>query len=738
MSYNGVVAEKRKASEQTYLKSLGTYVSGFSSYIPSGLKKQLSSTQPHDERDKVIWVGFDNYEKGGKSRQCLLLSFVNGFQIWDIQDQPDLICELVSKREGAIKCFKFLQTPPEGTPKGRLTDKHPLIALASAEDSAKFAKTAVKLYSLREQDYINTMRFRSEVYSILCSKRMLVVALHDHIYGFDIVNMNKIFSRPYHPQDPQFLPQMRAYGRSSPSMRTKPSSPSSLIALGPRWLAYPGKKVQSIKDEDPTSNTMDQLVEAAKYLSDVGYKTMSSYFSPESQPAGPAAPALTPEDLANFGNVIVHDVCTGKTVAHFRAHKEPLSYLAFDPSGTLLVTAGAGGYEFNIFQIRPSSGALHENALPLYTLVRGRTSAAITDITFSNDSRWMAVSTSHGTTHIYAINPEGGPVNIHTHIPSEPIASHEAPFIFNHPLNPKHMVLSVVERIKQAGLVPEENTTHQPTTAAMITSTPSKMKILVVTHAGILNQYNLRPHGPAPGPDVDPKTLQLTVEPTFYWDVCRRSSWPQLLTRVKSKKAEPADGQPTTKPKEKSSKDPSWLSNVEICTHTPHFRPLWAGPQFTFKTYRKPAHGTLTLSHQLMEPIHEESKIEAKHKPGGTTNSGVLDPSAWGPAEMEEGVPSGSMGRELKDHINQAISTPMRFAEKKTEMVLIDSLVGDYKNGLAGKGSSSSSSSASSSGLGHDSPTDKKKSDNDRPHDSPPLRMDPNPQNLYSYDDEDY
>lgn len=66
MSYNGVVAEKRKASEQTYLKSLGTYVSGFSSYIPSGLKKQLSSTQPHDERDKVIWVGFDNYEKGGK------------------------------------------------------------------------------------------------------------------------------------------------------------------------------------------------------------------------------------------------------------------------------------------------------------------------------------------------------------------------------------------------------------------------------------------------------------------------------------------------------------------------------------------------------------------------------------------------------------------------------------------------------------------------------------------------
>ena len=77
-----------------------------------------------------------------------------------------------------------------------------------------------------------------------------------------------------------------------------------------------------------------------------------------------------------------------------------------------------------------------------------------------------AYSPVGGCADIYAINPEGGPVNIHTHIPSEPIASHEAPFIFNHPLNPKHMVLSVVERIKQAGLVPEENAVSNTHTRA--------------------------------------------------------------------------------------------------------------------------------------------------------------------------------------------------------------------------------------------------------------------------------
>lgn len=57
------------------------------------------------------------------------------------------------------------------------------VTYRSAEDSAKFAKTAVKLYSLREQDYINTMRFRSEVYSILCSKRMLVVVRAPHLFS---------------------------------------------------------------------------------------------------------------------------------------------------------------------------------------------------------------------------------------------------------------------------------------------------------------------------------------------------------------------------------------------------------------------------------------------------------------------------------------------------------------------------------------------------------------------------
>lgn len=36
-------------------------------------------------------------------------------------------------------------------------------------------------------------------------------------------------------------------------------------------------------------------------------------------------------------------------------------------------------------------------------------------MTFTTDSRWLAVSTKRGTTHLFALNPYGGAVNVRSH-----------------------------------------------------------------------------------------------------------------------------------------------------------------------------------------------------------------------------------------------------------------------------------------------------------------------------------
>lgn len=66
-------------------------------------------------------------------------------------------------------------------------------------------------------------------------------------------------------------------------------------------------------------------------------------------------------------------------IAHFHAHaNEPVANMAFDPTGTLLVTACKLGHNFHVFRlmahpVSSSLGAVHH----LYTLHRGETTAKV-------------------------------------------------------------------------------------------------------------------------------------------------------------------------------------------------------------------------------------------------------------------------------------------------------------------------------------------------------------------------
>ncbi|CAF0706289.1 unnamed protein product [Brachionus calyciflorus] len=103
-------------------------------------------------------------------------------------------------------------------------------------------------------------------------------------------------------------------------------------------------------------------------------------------------------------------------IAHFLAHQEPIYALEFNPNGRLLVTADSLGQYFNVFQINASSfKSTRTHVKHLYSLYRGDTGAKVRDIAFSSDSRWLAIGTKRGTTHIFPINVDGGLVNARTH-----------------------------------------------------------------------------------------------------------------------------------------------------------------------------------------------------------------------------------------------------------------------------------------------------------------------------------
>lgn len=86
-------------------------------------------------------------------------------------------------------------------------------------------------------------------------------------------------------------------------------------------------------------------------------------------------------------------------VSVFKPHSNPLSYLSFSPSGTYLISASTQGLTFFIWSLP----IVIQQQVPqlVFKLERGYTSAYVTDIAWDTFGRFVAVSTSHGTSHVY-------------------------------------------------------------------------------------------------------------------------------------------------------------------------------------------------------------------------------------------------------------------------------------------------------------------------------------------------
>lgn len=483
LKQQGTVARSGRAHEflSSSFRAFSSYMkivsAGASTVARSAASVASSLVDKDDEANgfQVNWAGFDKLEwDDNVIRQVLLLGFRSGFQVWDVEEANN-VQDLVSRYDGSVSYMQVLPRPIPSMRSGdKFAESRPLLVLsaygsiaaafniqdrlASSGNAAipkgqelvdgNFMPIFVRFYSLKSQTYVHELKFRSVVYSVRCSPLVVAISLATQIHCINATTLEKehiILTNPV----------VSGFPGSGGGIGYGP------LAVGPRWLAYSGSPIvvsntgrvipQHLKPSASFSHSSSngslvahyakesskQLAAGIVTLGDKGIKKLSRYYSellPESNNSlqsgalglkgigtlnGHAA------DADSVGMVIVKDIVSKVVITQFKAHKSPISALCFDPSGTILVTASVQGHSINVFKIMPSSSSnssVSSTAASyshLYRLQRGFTNAVIQDISFSYDSNWIMISSSRGTSHLFAINPAGGQVNF----PSADISS---------------------------------------------------------------------------------------------------------------------------------------------------------------------------------------------------------------------------------------------------------------------------------------------------------------------------
>ncbi|XP_017425519.1 autophagy-related protein 18f isoform X2 [Vigna angularis] len=489
-------------------RALSSYLrivsSGASTVARSAASVVASSVVDRDDvpdHDKVIWAGFDELEGEGEViQQVLLLGYRSGFQVWHV-DESNNVRDLVSRLDGPVS---FMQMVPNPIASKRSEDNYAnsrqllvvctdgfFVGGSNVQDglatpnngstlnsheqmNGNYLPTTVRFYSMKSQSYVHVLKFRSVVYSVRCSSRVVAISQSTQIHCFEATTL------------------IRAYILlTNPIVMSVPGSGGigyGPLAVGPRWLAYSGSPVAvsnsghvsgqhlmpsaSVSGFSSNGSLLAHYAkESSKHiatgivsLGDMGYKKLSRYCSDtngslqsvNSVSKGTGTINGHSTDADNIGMVIVKDIVSRNVIAQFRAHKSPISALSFDPSGTILVTASIQGHNINVFKIMPvqdnfSASDTGPSYVHLYKLQRGFTNAVIQDISFSDDSKWIMISSSRGTSHLFAINPQGGHVNIQSYDDSFTIRNSGLGSTANHPQGWSHG--SAMQKPKQKSLV---------------------------------------------------------------------------------------------------------------------------------------------------------------------------------------------------------------------------------------------------------------------------------------------
>ena len=118
------------------------------SYFSNYLWK--SSTPAEPEKRVVVSYAFDKYDyKDFETRNCLIITYENGFHIWDIEDTKNIfeICSIKSEEKKKYFYSKILPTPfneIKGQPKNIFSSMRPVLLSYDGEGFLSWTSLSTK------------------------------------------------------------------------------------------------------------------------------------------------------------------------------------------------------------------------------------------------------------------------------------------------------------------------------------------------------------------------------------------------------------------------------------------------------------------------------------------------------------------------------------------------------------------------------------------------------------------
>ncbi|ORX93592.1 hypothetical protein K493DRAFT_408339 [Basidiobolus meristosporus CBS 931.73] len=633
-------------------------------------------------------TGYGAFFQPSPPKTSRAASFKDGFQIWDTTESES-IQEIISLRQQnqRVTCIRAL---PEPKLQENVLDEfkgyRTLIAVASEEPDANQQVTSrLDFFSLKTHSNIKTIDYSLEMLDdISCNDSSIVLTFKPN---------RLLLLSPY------TLTSIAVLDDAAPN----PMTDGPVHALGDRLLAYAtsSRAPASSGHKELTDRMYEvekvakNVVEGIRSIGDLGYRTLSSYFA-DSPPLNVARtnseaaeldmtstvasedPSM-PHNLPS-GMVIIKDIRrwhhdrSSAPVQHFRAHNHRIAAMSFNYNGNLLVTASIQGTSFKVFEI--NNRGLAKN---VYKLSRGYTFANVEDICFSIDSRWLAVSTGRGTTHVFAINPYGGPTNVESHVHAR-IANERGRWNRRLPAE-RGADLPSVARIKQKSAIFEadENLSGPPSVSGDMDDRPliaPKAMFLVNTRAslksghrrgsstalqgcqqmftfnmnGVLSLHQFRTKSvpvkkKAKGRIINTVDLQISTEDVAEWELVRGPEWAQVHDIVDA---------PTLRRSESHQPPSRWIIQSELSTHPSHISPLWLSPQFDFQIYDP--HGS------------EDSESFPNLLPTRNLEFRKETPLPYGVYQPRKTNGDSSLSEEdLEEHLSNAMDSKLEIRRNRTE-----------------------------------------------------------------------